>query len=226
MPVTISWDDHVIHIPKTYLSLVGGTLYQLDTEQFRLDLRALEADVYGIVNLKTHDHNTEQTIVGTTYARGITILSPYSIEFEDGQYTVMLVGSNNNIFDVQNGILAQNQVQVIPTNSAGLIKVTSGSGVTEQDKLDIADRVWDETKFGHDTTSSYGAMIQAIDVRTSTFDWEDIVFMVDAVGGKREIVGTQEIFYKADNATEIMRFNLYDESNNPSSINVYKRVRV
>lgn len=38
-----------------------------------------------------------------------------------------LEGSNNNIWDVENGILNQNQVQVIPTNSAGLI-VGSGGG--------------------------------------------------------------------------------------------------
>jgi hypothetical protein len=38
----------------------------------------------------------------------------------------------------------QNQVQVIPTNSAGLITVVSGSGVTAQDKIDIANLTWAE----------------------------------------------------------------------------------
>ena len=49
----------------------------------------------------------------------------------------MLVGSNNNLFDVENGILNQNYVQVIPGNSAGLIVKTSGSGLSteEHDKL-------------------------------------------------------------------------------------------
>ena len=67
-----------------------------------------------------------------------------SITFEDGQYSVRLAGSNNNFFDVENGILNQNQVQVIPGNAAGLIVHTSGSGVTEQDKTDIINGVWDD----------------------------------------------------------------------------------
>jgi hypothetical protein len=137
MAISIDWLTHTIHIPQSDLTWVSGTLYELDTNQFRLDLKALEASVYGMPNLKTHNHNTTVTIVGVTYARAINILVPYSIEFEDGAYSVMLTGSNNNIFDIGNGRLIQNQVQVIPTNSAGLIQVTSGSGMSteEHDKL-------------------------------------------------------------------------------------------
>jgi len=156
MAISITWADHVIHVPQSYLNLVSGTIYELDTEQFRLDLKALEASVYGMPNLKTHLHNTTVTVAGTTYARSITILPPYSVEFEDGQYTVILVGSNNNIFDVANGILVQNQVQIIPTNAAGLIVHNVGSGVTAQDKLDIADAVWDEETSGHTSLDTFG----------------------------------------------------------------------
>jgi len=137
MAISIDWIDYTIHIPKNYLTLVGGTLYDLDTNQFRLDLKDLEDSVYGMPNPKTHNHNTTVTVAGITYARVIEILPPYSIEFEDGQYTVVLRGSNNNIFDVASGILVQNQVQVIPTNAAGLVQVSSGSGLSteEHDKL-------------------------------------------------------------------------------------------
>jgi hypothetical protein len=132
MALSIDWKTSVITVPQSYLTPVTGTIYELDTDQFRLDLKALEASVYGMPNLKTHDHNTEVTVVGTTYVRAIIMLAPYSVEFEDGQYTVVLKGSNNNIFDVENGFLVQNQVQIISTNAAGLI-VTSGvasSGMT------------------------------------------------------------------------------------------------
>jgi hypothetical protein len=113
----------------------------------------------------THQHNTEVTIAGITYARTIEIINGYSLEFEDGQYTVIIEGSNNNFHDVLNGILVQNQVQVIPTNSAGLQIVSVGSGLSteEHDALmqidgrvdvpvstrgtdtDTADAVWDKT---------------------------------------------------------------------------------
>ena len=48
----------------------------------------------------------------------------------------------------------------------------------------------------------------------------------DEVGGKWEITGNQMIFYKSDNSTEIMRFNLFNADGNPAVDNVYKRERV
>ena len=161
MPISIDWATSVINVPKSYLTLITGTLYELDTDQFRLALKSLEDSVYGMPNLITHIHNTKVTVAGTTYARFVEIIAPYSITFEDGQYTVRLAGSNNNIFDVENGILNQNQVQIISTNSAGLITVVQGSGVTEQDKQDIADRVWDEQLSTHVNTGSASVTLSA-----------------------------------------------------------------
>jgi len=128
MAFTVNPLTYIISIPKTDLTFISGTLYELDTNDFRLQLKAWEASVEGMVQLVTHVHNTEVTVAGVVYARTVSILPPYSIEFEDGQYTVILKGSNNNIFDVASNILEQNQVQVIPTNSAGLIVVTQDTG--------------------------------------------------------------------------------------------------
>lgn len=138
MPISINWPTSVIHVPKLYLTPVSGTLYELDTEQFREDLKALEDNEQGISYLKTHNHFTEYTVAGVTYARAIIIVAPYTVEFENGAYSVRLVGSNNNIFDVEAGILVQNTVQVIPGNAAGLIIKSVGSGLSvgEQAKLD------------------------------------------------------------------------------------------
>ena len=50
------------------------------------------------------------------------------------------MGSNNNIFDIENGILVQNQVQVIATNSAGNIVVETGvSGLTITEATQLAE---------------------------------------------------------------------------------------
>lgn len=134
MAISITWGTKTINVPQSYLSLVTGTLYELDTEQFRLDLKALEEGEEGMPFPDTHNHNTEVTVAGITYARVIEIINGYQIEFEDGQYTVRLVGSNNNFFDVENGILAQNQVQIIPGNAAGLIVHEAGtSGLTPEE---------------------------------------------------------------------------------------------
>ena len=131
MAITVDYSTKIISVPKADLTLISGTLYELDTNQFKKDLAALQDDEEGIPFPDMFRHNTEVTVAGVTYARTIEIINGYSIEFEDGQYTVRLAGSNNNIFDVENGILEQNQVQVIANNSAGLV-VTSSTTPTQQ----------------------------------------------------------------------------------------------
>jgi hypothetical protein len=123
MTISIDYGNtNVITVEQEDCTFVSGTFYRLDTDVFRLALKALEAGVDGISFPKTHDHNTEVTVAGQTYSRTVEILSPYSVQFlPDSAWTVELTGSNNNIWDVGGGILVQNQVQVIPTNSAGLV---------------------------------------------------------------------------------------------------------
>lgn len=134
----IDYTTRIVSIPQTDLTLISGTVYSLDSDALRLLLKAWEASEEGMPMDDTHRHNTTVTVAGVTYARTIEIINGYSIEFEDGQYTVIIVGSNNNFHDVLNGILVQNQVQVIPSNSAGLQVVetgTSGLTVDESAKL-------------------------------------------------------------------------------------------
>jgi len=89
------------------------------------------ASEVGIAFIDPILHNTTVTVAGTTFARTIEIINGYSVQFTpDAQYTVRLAGSNNNIFDVESGILVQNQVQIISQNSAGLIQISSGSGLS------------------------------------------------------------------------------------------------
>jgi len=138
MALSINYKTGLITIPKADLTLVTGTLYELNVNTFRQWLKDLEDDESGMAWADTHTHNTQYTIAGVTYARAVNIINGYSVEFEDGSYSVRLVGANTNLADIQSGILMQNTVQVIPGNSAGLIVVTQGSGVTAQDKIDIA----------------------------------------------------------------------------------------
>jgi len=137
MAISIDWATQVITVPQVYLTPLGGSIYELNLNTFRLSLKDLEDDEDGIIFPKTHNHNPPVTVSGVTVARVIEIINGYTVTFEDGQYAVNLVGANSNVADVTN----VNQVSVRPFNSAGLITVTSGSGVTEQDKTDIADLV-------------------------------------------------------------------------------------
>lgn len=114
-----------IEIPQADLTFVSGTLYDLDTDQFRKDVFDLLASESYIWLPDAFSHNGEVTVAGTTFARTLEFINGYNITFEDtgSAYTVRLQGSNNNIFDVDNGILNPTSlVTVISTNSAGLIK--------------------------------------------------------------------------------------------------------
>ena len=120
MAITVDWLTKIVSVPQADITFVSGTLYELDTDWFRLQLKAIEASEEGIPFDDIHLHNTSVTVAGTTFFRTIEIINGYSIQFTpDSQWSVRLAGSNNNIFDVENGILVQNQVQVIAQNSAG-----------------------------------------------------------------------------------------------------------
>ena len=144
-----------IIIPQADLTLISAgppALYELDTDAFWEELKAWEASEEGIVFGDAQRHNSEYTVGGITYAQSVEILNStiipglvdeYEIFFSpDTQYSVRLANSNNNLFDLQNGILANTTTQVIPNNSAGLQIVTTGSGVTQQDKDDIENQIF------------------------------------------------------------------------------------
>lgn len=120
MAITIDPMTHVINVPRADLTLTQSSpeIRELNLNDFRLELKALEDNQnYNICMLKTHDHNTEVTLSGLTYARIIEILAPYTVEFEDGQYTINCSGANHNLGDVK----VANQVSLIINNAAGLI---------------------------------------------------------------------------------------------------------
>lgn len=160
MAISVDWKTKVINVPKADTTLVDigpPEIRRLNVDTFRLALKVLEASEEGIVFEDTHQHNTEVTIAGIVYARLIEFINSYTITFESGAYGVDLSDANNNIMDVLN----LTATQLRSNNSAGLQKVTSGSGVTAQDKLDIADRVWDEATDSHTASGSFGELVQS-----------------------------------------------------------------
>jgi len=158
--ISIDWATKIISVPQSYLTPLGGSVYELDLDVFRLDLKALEASEAGMSFLDTHVHNTTVTLAGITLARVVEIVNGYTVTFEDGQYAVEAKGANSNLADVMN----LNQVSLRTFNSAGLIEVIQGSGVTEQDKVDITNKVWDEVLTGatHNVPTSSGRRLRQL----------------------------------------------------------------
>lgn len=133
MPISIDWGTKVISVPQSYLTFVSGSIYELDVDQFRLDLKDLEDSEEGMVFPDTHVHNTTVELSGTTYARFVIITNGYTVTFEDGNYTVKCVGANHNIGDVKN----VNSVSLIIGNSAGLIQ-SGVSGLTTEESQQLS----------------------------------------------------------------------------------------
>jgi hypothetical protein len=133
--ITVNWSSRVIFVPQSDLTPVSGVLFELDVDDLRLALKDIEDAADGMSFPDTHRHNTQVTLSGVTYARTFEIINGYTVEFEDGQYAVRLVGANHNIADVK----VANQVSLIIGNSAGLITVATGGGPTA---AEVATAVW------------------------------------------------------------------------------------
>lgn len=144
MTILVDEVTKIITVPKAdLLATADPIIFQHDTELFRLELRDWESSVPGSWRSITHSHNQPVTVGGVTLAQVIEIINGYTITYEDGQYRVILLGSNNNILDVAN----VNQVSIAPTNSAGL------TYSKEIQDLSFGDaRVWIDTVLGADAT--------------------------------------------------------------------------
>lgn len=143
MAVSIDWATKEITVPKADLTQPGAStsFFTYNTDGgFWEDVKAAEASEIGIVFGDLVDRNAPYTIGGVTYAPKVEVLPPANVTFEDADYTVALQGSNNNIFDKENGVLNKNNVLVIPGNSAGLqIVETAVSGLTSTESAALTD---------------------------------------------------------------------------------------
>jgi hypothetical protein len=192
--ISINYLTKVIYVPKTFMSMVTPTLYELDVNLLRLSLKDIEDDPTGIFAIDTHRHNTSVTLSGVTYARTFEIINGYTVEFEDGQYVVRCIGANHNLADVK----VLNQTSLVIGNSAGLIEVATGAGPSA---AQVAAAVWQ----------------QALEGLTAE---EMMRIMVAALAGKRQGLGTATEEYMAqDGVTPRITLTADAEGNGTPIIN-------
>jgi hypothetical protein len=166
MSITIDWKLKIIYIPKSFMTLIQSSpeIRGLNLNNFRMALKDLEDSEEGMPFPDTHRHNTEVSVGGVTLARVIEIINGYTVTFEDGQYAVNMSGANSNVADVVN----VNQVSVRSANSAGLMTVSIGSGLSteEHDMVmsidNIADNVLNTPIGNSPTPGSVGKLIKLI----------------------------------------------------------------
>lgn len=175
MAISVNHLTLVIYVPQADLTPLGGGLYFLDVNQFRLWLKDWEDSVDGMNMPDTHRHNTEVTLGGVTLARTVEIINGYTVEFEDGQYAINLGGANNNLADVT----VVNQVSIRSNNSAGL--------TSQADPEDIASAVFASTiETGYDAQAVLRIMLAALAGKVSgaggsTITFRDVNDLVDRI---------------------------------------------
>lgn len=158
MSISVNWLTKVITVPKSFMTELSPTLYELDVNAFRIALKDIEDGGTGMVYPDTHRHNSPVTLAGVTYARTLEIINGYTVTFEDGQYAVRCIGANHNIGDVKN----LNQVSLIIGNAAGLIVHTQsvgGIGTVQE----VKDAVWGATNLSAYGVGSAGVTLKGLE---------------------------------------------------------------
>lgn len=130
MAISINWPTRVINVPKADMTLVSSSpieIRELNINNFRFALKDLEVSEAGMPFPRTHVHNTIVSVGGVMLVRVVEITNGYTVTFEDGAYTVNIVGAYSNIGDVTN----LNMVSVRAANLTGLITTFSSVPVSD-----------------------------------------------------------------------------------------------
>jgi len=182
--MNIDWGTSVINVFKAdaFMTNLGGGIYEMDTDAFRLALKDAEDSEDGMAFPDTHRHNTAVTVGGITLAHVLEIINGYTITFEDGQYAVNLKNTNNNIPDVTN----VNQVSLRSFNSAGLQIVETGvSGLTPSESADLTAAADDAAKARKAAVNK--AVISPDDLTVTIYDDDGLtpIFVFDISADQR-----------------------------------------
>jgi hypothetical protein len=117
MPLICDWGSvpRRITVPKSELSLVGGTAYQITVDYWWQLLRELNGTVEGIA--ETVHHPIYVNIPPTSSTPRIIEVDAtrYEVWAEDGLYSLEVVGGNTNWRDVE----VKNQVSIGTNNVSG-----------------------------------------------------------------------------------------------------------
>jgi hypothetical protein len=110
-------------------------------------IRTQEASETGITFDQIGSASGKESL-GSGVSVGITaeLLDDWQLKFWSGSYTATISGGNLVGGIAGDPVAYTAGVQVVIIQSAASTMVVTGSGVTEQDKLDIAEDVWEYTR--------------------------------------------------------------------------------
>jgi hypothetical protein len=181
VPLTIDWDSSIINVTSPTVAVAGQDLHDFIEDA----MASPEGLLYGDI-LKPEGKIEDPTNPGV-YSQIILLLnSPWQIQFWAGSgytrlYGAKLVGGLSDQPMKATGTAGDITVLESPVDG---VTVVSGSAVTEQDKVDIAEKVWEEDLHGY--TSGAGKIILAL-----LYGKEVLIDTVNGVAGTDPPTGTR-----------------------------------
>jgi hypothetical protein len=182
MVYSVNWTTKVITVPLTDLTLVSGSNYTLDTGDFWIEMRRLEASTGdGLWTLQVIEFINTQVLSGLSYSAIVKVINGYTWDTDTPNIIISLLGKNSNLLDV---FIPGNGVSVLANNSAG--KIETGSGLSAAQDLKITEVHGQVQREIYVDTS---ALTNGDGYQQTPYDnWTDAVDDAEATGLKNLVV--------------------------------------
>lgn len=135
MSYSVNWTTKVVTVPLTDLTLVSGSNYTLDTGDFWIEMRRLEASpTDGLWTEQVIEYVNTQLLSGITYSAIVKMINGYTWDTDTTNKNISLLGYNSNLLDT---FIPGSGISVLANNSAG--KIETGSGMSAAQDLKISE---------------------------------------------------------------------------------------
>jgi hypothetical protein len=129
MSYSVNWTTKVITIPLADLTLISGSNYSLDTGDFWIEMRRLEASPGdGLWADQTVEYVNTQLLSGITYSAIVKLINSYTWDTDTTNKNIFLVGFNSNLLDT---FIPGSGISVLANNSAGKQEVSGTIGAAD-----------------------------------------------------------------------------------------------
>jgi len=127
MSYSVNWATKVVTVPLADLTLISGDNYSLDTGDFWIEIRRLEAStVDGLWAEQVLEFVNTQILSGITYSPIVKVINGYTWDTDTTNKNISLIGPNSNLLDV---FIPGSGISVLANNSAGKQVISTGSGL-------------------------------------------------------------------------------------------------
>jgi hypothetical protein len=131
MSYSVNWATKVVTVPLTDLTLISGSNYSLNTGDFWIEMRRLEASPEdGLWTEQVIEYVNTQVLSGITYSAIVKLINSYTWNTDTTNKNIFLIGFNSNLLDT---FIPGSGISVLANNSGGKIDAGGGAGASAQE---------------------------------------------------------------------------------------------